>query len=273
MQVNKLTADTASLREPLESILRDAGEIALETSRRDFKRWTKGHDNSPVSEGDLAVNAFLQAQLPALMPGAGWLSEETEDEPGARAADTIWIVDPIDGTRAYITSRPDWTICVALVTNGRPQLAGIYAPVTGDMYIAAAGLGATRNGAAIGVSAGADLTGARLAGPRRYIDRLAKLSPDAKPQPKIYSLALRLTRVADGTLEVALSSAGSHDWDLAAADLLIHEAGGVLTDIAGGALRYNQPDTTHGALIASSPERHRIVVGQVRDRLLEFDTL
>ena len=271
MQVNDPASNAASLREPLEAILREAGEIALETSRRDFKRWTKGHDNSPVSEGDLAVNAFLQTSLPALVPAAGWLSEETEDEPGARAGDTIWIVDPIDGTRAYITSRPDWTICVALVTHGRPSLAGIYAPVTQEMYIAAAGLGATRNGAAMGVSAGTDLTGARLAGPRRYIDRIASLSPQAQTQPKIYSLALRLTRVAEGALEVAMSSPGSHDWDLAAADLLIHEAGGILTDIAGRSLRYNQPATSHGALIASSPERHRVLMGQMRDRLLEFN--
>ena len=271
MQANDIAGDTASLREPLESILREAGEIALETSRRDFKRWTKGHDNSPVSEGDLAVNAFLQNSLPALVPAAGWLSEETEDEPGARAADTIWIVDPIDGTRAYITSRPDWTICVALVAHGRPSLAGIYAPVTQEMYIAAAGLGATKNGAAMGVSAGADLTGARLAGPRRYIDRIASLSPEAQTLPKIYSLALRLTRVAEGALEVAMSSAGSHDWDLAAADLLIHEAGGVLTDTAGRSLRYNRPETSHGALIASSPERHRLLIDQVSGGLLEFN--
>lgn len=270
MPVNDLAREAALLREPLEAILREAGEIARETSRREFKRWTKGHDNSPVSEGDLAVNDFLKLRLPALAPQAGWLSEETEDEPSARAMDTVWIVDPIDGTRAYITKRPDWSICVALVAHGRPQLAAIYAPVTEEMYLAVAGFGATRNGVPIGVSAGADLTGARLAGPKRYLERLAALSPGALPQPKVYSLALRLTRVAEGAVEVAMSSPGSHDWDLAAADLLIHEAGGVLTDITGRGLRYNQPDTTHGALLASSTERHGPLIELVRGRLPEF---
>ena len=270
MQVSDPVNSAASLRGPLEAILREAGEIALETSRRDFKRWTKGHDNSPVSEADLAVNDFLKDRLPALAPQAGWLSEETEDDPAARATDTVWIVDPIDGTRAFITKRPDWTICVALVDRGRPQLAGIYAPVTDEMFVAAAGLGATRNGAAIGVSAGDDLAGARLAGPRRYIDRLAALGPGALLQPKVHSLALRLTRVAEGAFDVALSSPGSHDWDLAAADLLIHEAGGILTDIAGRGLRYNLPEPTHGALVAASSRRHGPLLALMRERLSEF---
>jgi len=267
---NNSASEAASLRQPLEAILREAGEIATETSRREFKRWTKGHDNSPVSDGDLAVNDFLKSRLPALAPAAGWLSEETEDEPSARAMDQVWIVDPIDGTRAYITKRPDWSICVALVDKGRPRLAAIYAPVTDEMYIAAAGLGATRNGIAIGVSAGADLNDARLAGPRRYLEQLASLSPGAQPQPKVYSLALRLTRVAEGAFEVAMSSPGSHDWDLAAADLLIHEAGGILTNIAGHGLRYNRPDTTHGTLVAAGAARHGTLISLMRDRLPEF---
>ncbi|RDV05824.1 3'(2'),5'-bisphosphate nucleotidase CysQ [Undibacter mobilis] len=250
--------------------MREAGEIAIATSRREFKRWTKGHDNSPVSEADLAVNDFLKNRLPVLAPQAGWLSEETEDDPAARATDTVWIVDPIDGTRAFITKRPDWTICVALVDRGRPQLAGVYAPVTNEMFLAAAGLGATRNGTPIGVSSGGDLSGARTAGPRRYLDHLATLSPGTQQQPKVYSLALRLTRVAEGAFDVALSSPGSHDWDLAAADLLIHEAGGILTDIAGHGLRYNRPETTHGTLIATSTARHGPLIGLMRDRLPEF---
>lgn len=268
MPVSNGMTGAMAMREPLEAILREAGEIALETSRREFKRWTKGEDNSPVSEADLAVNDFLKERLPALAPQAGWLSEETEDDPAARATDTIWIVDPIDGTRAFITSRPDWTICVALVDRGRPQLAGVYAPVTNEMFIAAAGLGATRNGAPIGVSG--ETTGARAAGPRRYLDHLAQISPGTQPQPKVHSLALRLTRVAEGAFDVALSSPGSHDWDLAAADLLIHEAGGILTDIAGRGLRYNRAETTHGALLATSKQRHGPLLDLMRGRLPEF---
>src|SRR5512139_2755191 len=169
--------DVLTLREPLELIMREAGAIARETARGEFKRWTKGADNSPVSEGDIAVNNFLRARLGALAPDAGWLSEETEDDPATRTMDRVWIVDPIDGTRAYITHRHDWTVSVALVEQGRPRLAALFAPVTDEMFLAVAGLGATRNGARIAVSPGADLSGARLAGPKRVLDQLAAVSP------------------------------------------------------------------------------------------------
>lgn len=263
-------SNAAPLRNALESIMREAGELARETSRGEFKRWTKGADHSPVSEGDIAVDNFLRARLGALAPQAGWLSEETEDFPDARSMATAWIVDPIDGTRAYITHRPDWTISVALVDNGRPSLAALYAPVTDEMFIAVAGRGATLNGAPMTASAGPGLSGARLAGPKRYLDHLTALSPDARPQPKVFSLALRLTRVAQGELDIAFASPGSHDWDLAAADLLVHEAGGALTDLTGRSLRYNQPQTAHGALIAAGPARHVTLIDLMRDRLPEF---
>ncbi len=253
-----------------EIIIREAGEIARATARTEFKRWTKGHDNSPVSDGDIAVNNFLRARLAALSPGAGWLSEETEDHLPDRDMPLAWIVDPIDGTRAYINGRADWTVAVALVEDGMPQLAAVYAPVTDEMFLAARGLGATLNGRRIHVSAGAGLTGAKLAGPRRYLDRLTSLHPQIAAQPKIYSLALRLARVAHGELDAAFASHGGHDWDLAAADLLVHEAGGVMTDFSGRGLTYNRAQVEHGALIAAGPDRHAALLELVRSRLAEF---
>jgi myo-inositol-1(or 4)-monophosphatase len=253
-----------------ETIIREAGEIARATARTEFKRWTKGDDNSPVSEGDIAVNNFLRARLTALSPDTGWLSEETEDHLPDRDMPLAWIVDPIDGTRAYINGRADWTIAVALVKDGVPQLAGVYAPVTDEMFLAARKQGATLNGRPIHVSTGAGLTGAKLAGPRRYLDRLTGLHPQIAAQPKIHSLALRLARVARGELDAAFASHGGHDWDLAAADLLVHEAGGVMTDFSGRGLTYNRAQVEHGALIAAGPDRHAALLELVRNRLAEF---
>jgi len=261
--------DAARLRAPLESIMREAGELARITARRTFKRWTKGDDNSPVSEGDIAVNDLLQERLGELLPGAGWLSEETEDHPD-RAMKRVWVVDPIDGTRAYIAGRADWTISVALVDEGMPALAALYAPVSDEMFVAVRGQGATCGGTPLKTSAGAELSGARLAGPKRYLDRLSGLNPQIVAQPKVFSLALRLARVAQGELDAAFASGGSHDWDLAAADLLVHEAGGALTDFAGQALRYDRPGGTHGALVAAGPARHGALIELVRDRMAEF---
>jgi myo-inositol-1(or 4)-monophosphatase len=263
-------SDRARLRDNLETVMREAGELARVTSRGPFKRWTKGHDNSPVSEADIAVNDLLRERLTALTPGAGWLSEETEDDPAGRAMSLAWVVDPIDGTRAFIAGRPDWTISVALVEDGLPAVAALYAPVTEEMFLAVRGQGATLNGVRIRANGGDSLTGARVAGPKRYLDRLEGLIPSVLPQPKVHSLALRLTRVADGQLDGAFASSGSHDWDLAAADLLVHEAGGVMTDFSGRPLSYNRPHVVHGALIAAGPARHGTLVNLVRDRMREF---
>ena len=267
-------SDIVRLRDALEAAMREAGELARVTSRGEFKRWTKGHDNSPVCEGDIAVNNFLRARLGAMAPQAGWLSEETEDDPAARSMASTWIVDPIDGTRAYIAGFPDWTISVALVENGRPRLAALYAPVTEEMFLGVAGAGATRNGVPIAANGGAALDGLRIAGPKRYLDRMAGAMTGtmtgALPQPKVHSLALRLTRVAHGGLDLALATPGSHDWDLAAADLLVHEAGGAMTDLTGQSLRYNQTNTVHGALIAAGGTRHAILLDLVRDRMPDF---
>lgn len=259
----------ARLRAPLEAIMREAGELALETSRRPFKRWTKGDDNSPVTEGDIAVNDLLRARLGALLPEAGWVSEETADAP-ERAPPLAWVVDPIDGTRAYIAGHSDWSISVALVEDARPRLAALYAPAAEEMFVAAQGAGATLNGARIAASSGDTLAGAKLAGPKRYLEKLAAIDPAILPQPRVPSLALRLARVAQGVLHAAMSSPGSHDWDLAAADLLVHEAGGLFTDFSGATLRYIAPQAEHGALLAAGKARHRMLIGALRDRRGEF---
>ena len=261
--------DLAGLRAPLEAIMREAGDIARETSRRPFKRWTKGGDDSPVTEGDIAVNDLLRARLGDLLPEAAWVSEETADAP-ARTPPLAWVVDPIDGTRAYIAGRADWSISVALIKDARPRLAALYAPATDEMFIAAQGAGATLNAARIAASPGGALSGAKFAGPKRYLEKLAALDPGILAQPRVPSLALRVARVAQGELDAAFSSPGSHDWDLAAADLLVHEAGGLFTDFSGATLNYNAPQAEHGALLAAGNVRHRTLIDAVRDRRGEF---
>jgi myo-inositol-1(or 4)-monophosphatase len=257
------------LRAPLEAIMREAGELARATARGPFKRWTKGDDNSPVSEGDIAVNNLLRVRLDKLVPGAGWLSEETE-EPPDRGLPMTWVVDPIDGTRAYITGRADWTISVALVENARPILCALYAPATDEMFLSARGQGAELNGATITASGGTTLDGAALAGPKRYLDKLSSINSKILAQPKVFSLALRFARIARGDLDAAFASPGSHDWDLAAADLLVHEAGGAMTDFAGKPLGYKAPHAIHGPLVSAGSARHGALLELVRDRHSEF---
>ena len=254
----------STLAPALAETVRAAGDVALKTFRQPLRQWIKG-ESSPVSEADIAVNEFLHERLLGLAAGYGWLSEESEDDPARLEAENVWIVDPIDGTRAYLAGQDDWTISVALAARGRPTLGAIFAPVSQELFLAVVGRGATRNGATIAASAGRDMTGAKVVGPKRHINWLASLNANAIPMPRIGSIALRLARVAQGVLDAAFAGGNSHDWDLAAADLLVHEAGGALTAITGEALTYNGSELVHGALLAAGQERHAALIDLVRN--------
>jgi myo-inositol-1(or 4)-monophosphatase len=253
-------ADTAALAARLSASVREAGALALSMFGEPLKNWTKGA-SSPVSEADIAVDELLHARLSAAAPGVAWLSEESVDDPARLDARRVWIVDPIDGTRGYIAGLPDWSVSAALVEDGRPIAACLFAPVTDEFFMAVAGAGATRNGVPMAASRGADLAGVRFAGPKHFLERLGTITPPFTITPRLHSLALRIARVAEGTIDAAIAGGNSHDWDLAAADLLVHEAGGAITPFSGEPLRYNCPVPQHGMLVAAGRERHAALLG------------
>src|SRR5262249_8761853 len=191
--------DRVAVRDQLAGAVREAGALALQTFRGELRSWTKG-GSSPVSEADLAVDALLRERLLAVYD-AGWLSEETEDDPARLHKTDVWVVDPIDGTRAYLAGWPDWAVSAALVSAGRPIVAALYAPVTDELFLGLAGGGATLNGAPIEASAGEQLAGARFSGAKRRLDSLAAVEPRIETAPRVPSLALRLARVATGALD------------------------------------------------------------------------
>ena len=248
--------------ERLATAVQEAGAIAFKFFRGPLKQWTKGEGDSPVTEADIASNDSLHKHL--MEPGDGWLSEESENDPARLRAERVWVVDPIDGTRAFIAGREDWCISVGLVTNGRPVVAALFAPVTNELFLAAVGSGATRNGMPIHANAGGSLEGARIAGPKRMQDHIALKGTGIVAVPRIHSLALRLARVADGTIDAAIAGGNGHDWDLAAADLLVHEAGGLMTALDGQPLIYNRPDPVHSLLVAAGQGRHAALADLVR---------
>jgi len=255
--------------ESLAHAVREAGALALQKFGSPIRNWTKG-SNSPVCEADIEVDHLLRDRLMRAAPGYGWLSEESADDPARLEASRVWIVDPIDGTRGFIAGRPDWAISAALVEEGRPFAAALFAPVTDQLFLAVAGRGATCNGRPLLVTPGDTLDGARIAGPPRRLERLAQDAPQIQAMPKVFSLALRLARVATGELEAALAGPNSHDWDLAAADLLVHEAGGALTSPAGVPPIYNCPRPVHGVLIAAGQARHVTLLNFLRERMADW---
>ena len=261
--------EISALREPLVDAVRAAGTLALGARAAPLRTWHKANA-SPVSEADIEVDQLLKSRLLAATPDYGWLSEESVDDRARMARRRVWIVDPIDGTRAYLAGSADWVVSAALVEEGRPILGAIFAPVESSLFVAMRGAGATRNGAPLQVSGGSSLIGARVAGPRSHLKSLATLWPEIVAVPKIHSLALRLARVAQGTLEAAFVSHSGHDWDLAAADLLVHEAGGALTTLGGEPPIYNRADPVHGPLLAAGRARHAALVAIVRERRAWF---
>jgi myo-inositol-1(or 4)-monophosphatase len=252
----------------LAEAVREAGALALSMFQTPLKNWTKGEALSPVSDADIAVDVLLRERLTSHEQSIAWLSEESVDDLARLDARYVWIVDPIDGTRAYIAGLPDWAVSAALVENGRPVAGCLYAPVSDEFFFAVVGQGATRNGAAIAASPGAALDQARIAAPRKLLDRLQAIAPPFAVMPRTHSLALRLARVAEGTFDAGIAGGSSHDWDLAAADLLVHEGGGALTSFAGDTVTYNRPVPRHGMLVAAGRERHAALVELFRDERL-----
>jgi myo-inositol-1(or 4)-monophosphatase len=239
------------------SLIAAAAEAAGSAAMRWFRpgERTTAHvtykaGDSPVSEADLAANAILEDMLKTPHPAFGWISEETTDDAARLDAAQVVVVDPIDGTRAFISGDPQWSVSVALVERGVPVAGVVHAPALGVTYWAAAGGGAFRNGLRMACSGRESLDQALVAGPRPVMDQLEAAGANIRRAPRTPSLALRLVRAASGEFDVATASNGAHDWDIAAADVILREAGGVLVDAVGNHLAYNAPELRRGPLAA-----------------------
>jgi myo-inositol-1(or 4)-monophosphatase len=229
----------------------EAGALAMTFFRRNPNAWAK-EGGSPVTEADMAVDAFLRTRLLAERSDYGWLSEETTDDPARREHAQVFVVDPIDGTRGFIQGDDRWCVSLAVVHEGRPVTAALYAPARDQFFTAIAGEGAWSRGERLRVSTASRLAGARLAGPRGWLKNPRLQEAGAAIEAHVPSLAYRLACVADGSFDAAFASPRANDWDLAATDLLVHEAGGRLTDLDGAAPLYNRETTRHGVLAASN---------------------
>ena len=253
-----------------------AGDMAAAFFRPGAKTSAKvtfKEGGSPVTEADLLVDRFLRDKLSALVPEAGWLSEETIDSPERLGKDLVLVVDPIDGTRCFARGDSHWAISVAVVQGGRPIFGIVHAPALGETYVAVAGGGTTLNGRAAKVSdAPFGPAVLRTGAPQPLGAALVEAGFNIALQPRIGSLAVRIARVAAGHLDLGFAGGSSRDWDIAAADLILHEAGGVLADLRGQVPRYNRADPRHGLLTATSARIHAEVTAATR-RAMGLETI
>jgi myo-inositol-1(or 4)-monophosphatase len=232
--------------------------------RADVESWDKS-PNNPVSEADLAVNALLKARLLGARPDYGWLSEETADNADRLGKRRVWIVDPIDGTRDFLRGRTGWAVSVALVEDGVPVLGALGAPARSQFFIAEAGRGAWMNDRRISVSDCADIAHCRLpADPgtvaaKWWPERWGPLTVE-KPN----GLALRIAKVASDEADAFFEGRPMGEWDIAAAALIIAEAGGIVTDRDGHPLVFNRPDPKLRGVVAATPLLHAEVLRRVQ---------
>ena len=245
-----------------------AGEIAKRFFGGTYRRWDKDK-GEPVTEADLAIDRFLRHRLTAARPDYGWLSEESADNEERKSAKRTFVVDPIDGTVAFLKSRPHFTHALAIVEDGRPLTAVVLNPITGECFRAQAGRGATLDDNPAHASARHTVEGCRMLAPKALFEHPAWSSAPNVPWPPMHvetrnSIAYRLALVGAGLFDAAISLSSKHDWDLAAGDLIVQEAGGRMTDHRGEVLRYNGDVPIQRSMVAGGPLLHPLLIERTR---------
>lgn len=243
--------------------VREAGELALRMFDAGVDSWDKT-DGTPVSEADLIVDKLLAERLRGATPDFGWLSEETVREDASRSKSHVWVVDPIDGTSAFVDGSRQWCVGACLLSHGRPVAAAAFAPAQNRFYEAVLDAGARLNGNAMQITDKSGLDGSRFVAHKSALNQ----SKWNNPVPQINcamttSLILRHCVVAAGEYDGAIAFGKKHDWDLAPGDLIVHEAGGRTLDLAGKRFIYNRGSTRQNGLMAGS----KALLDEISERL------
>ena len=229
-----------------------AGEIALSYHGGDIGTREKPGGQGPVTEADLAVDAMMRDRLMGARPDYGWLSEESGDDGARLERRATFILDPIDGTRAFIDGAKDWSHSIAVAEGGEITAAAVYLPMREALFTAERGRGAFLNGQPIRATETAALEGATV------LSHKATLDPGhwrgGAPKVKRHfrsSLAYRLCLVAQGRFDAMLTLRPTWEWDVAAGSLIVSEAGGTVTDRSGAGPRFNRATPQCDGMIAA----------------------
>lgn len=253
----------------IEQAVRAAGKISLDAyHRNDARVWDKS-ENHPVTDADIAVNDYLQAELMQARPDYGWLSEETKDDSSRHSCPRSFVVDPIDGTRAFIDRKPGFAVSVAVIEKGEAVAGCVFNPLKDAFYSARRGAGATLNGKSLHMRVCDDIQDCRMVGYPRKFKRLEFPSMRVSISN---SMAYRIVMVAGGQADATVAFTPKSDWDIAAAALIATEAGAVVTDLSGDPPRYDQDTTRANGVICASPPLHALLLERVKpvmDRLVD----
>ena len=241
----------------LTEAARAAGEVALRYWKNAPKAWDKA-DASPVTEADLACNDLIMGILRRARPSYGWLSEETPDDTARLHTEYQFIIDPIDGTRAFIAGEKHFSHSLAVAHNGKITAAVVYLPALDKLYTATEYGPALRDGQPIqcGQKALSDnpniLTSKHSLDPTFWRDT----PPDFQRSFRA-SLAYRLCLVADGSFDGMITFMDAWEWDIAAGGLIAARAGATVSDKHGNPLRFNAAGAQSAGTLACTPALHR----------------
>lgn len=242
-----------------EDSARDAGRAILGYYGKGYSVTDKGGD-SPVTSADLEANGILKDRMATAFPDIGWLSEESADSPERLGRRTLWVVDPLDGTRDFMLGTDEFAVSVGLVHDGRPVLGVIYVPPLDLLYTAAAGRGAFLNGSRIRHSSTRSIAELRLIVSRSESERdgLGAVLQGMSVRHVEYtgSAALKMARVASGAVDAYVTLTPKNEWDFCAGEAVLQEAGGTVTDGLGVGFRYNRGQTRVPHLMASNGLLH-----------------
>lgn len=256
-----MSADLALIR----AAAREAGELARDIRRQGLEVEYKADDNTPVTNADLAADALLTSRLRGARPDYGWLSEETADDPERLTRRRVFVVDPIDGTRAFLRDQPWWSVSIAIVEDGRAVAGVVFAPALDELYAATAGGGATRNGRTIRTGTASALEDCRMVGDPVVFGHPSWPIPwpAMRVEPRS-STAWRMCAVAADDFDAAVAPVRKSDWDVAAGDLIAREAGCFVGDHLGEPFVYNRPRPSQTSLVCAAPALAPLILERVR---------
>ncbi len=256
--------DYRAIEDHVKEIAIVAGEKILDIYHHSDFEIEKKDDSSPLTKADRVANDYIVEQLKRAYPEFGLLSEESKSTNERLTKKHVWVVDPLDGTKEFIKRNGEFTVNIGLVENGTPVVGVISIPVSGESYFASKGNGSYRQ----------DQSGNRVknqSSMRSGFSEMVLVKSRSHGSEKLQNLitkyafaeivekgsSLKVCLIAEGKADVYFRFGLTNEWDICAAQCVLIEAGGEMTDCYGNELHYNKQDTLNkNGFIASNKIAH-----------------